>query len=414
MVLQGVNMTAYTPVPSTSKSTKRKRYKKDKYITTVSNRFAALTDNDSDSENDNASENDNTSDTDITEETTQHGKTKSQLPPPIVVYTYLQNHMESIKKIKEQLKDEISIKYRGNRIIMQTKIKEDYVTLKKIIQDAQFDFHTYTPRDEQEHKLVIKNLPPSISTDEVFESLQEQNIQVKKVTQFFKKQEDNSRRPLPLYLVTVPNQTKIKDILNIKKVCFCVVSWERYKSKNGITQCFKCQQFDHIAKNCFKKTKCLKCAGTHLIKDCDQTDENIKCVNCNEKHLANSKNCTAYIRHYNNKQSKNVSSAIIHHKNKSGSFKTRQEDFPKLRTRHGDPEVAQPTQTPWPNTGSNKESGQSNSFSDIISLIKSLFNNIDIQKIICTIKNIACKIAQAPDNISKIGILMEAVIALLD
>ena len=59
---------------------------------------------------------------------------------------------------------------------------------------------------------------------------------------------------------------------------------ERYKPQCQIKQCFKCQAYGHKADTCRKKLACGRCAQEHQTRDC--TNEQVKCVNCNDAHVA--------------------------------------------------------------------------------------------------------------------------------
>ncbi len=59
----------------------------------------------------------------------------------------------------------------------------------------------------------------------------------------------------------------------------------------NITQCFRCYGFNHLARDCKKEQVCSKCGETgHFHKACK--NDKIRCVNCNEPHLAISLKCT--------------------------------------------------------------------------------------------------------------------------
>ncbi|KAK9719200.1 Transposase IS4 [Popillia japonica] len=49
-----------------------------------------------------------------------------------------------------------------------------------------------------------------------------------------------------------------------------------------IIRCFNCCGYNHKAAVCKKETRCPKCAGSHKIGDCKATENNVKCVNCEE------------------------------------------------------------------------------------------------------------------------------------
>jgi hypothetical protein len=60
-------------------------------------------------------------------------------------------------------------------------------------------------------------------------------------------------------------------------------------------QCYKCLKFGHNQTKCTSSQKCLLCAGEHSFKECQFKDEkskdNLKCINCNGRHAACSKEC---------------------------------------------------------------------------------------------------------------------------
>ncbi|GFW38670.1 nucleic-acid-binding protein from transposon X-element [Trichonephila clavipes] len=70
---------------------------------------------------------------------------------------------------------------------------------------------------------------------------------------------------------------------------------EGYDSK-GVTQCYKCQQFNHTASNCHIKPKCLKCGEPHQTSECEiDKVETMYCVNCEAYgHMANYSKCPLY------------------------------------------------------------------------------------------------------------------------
>ena len=64
-----------------------------------------------------------------------------------------------------------------------------------------------------------------------------------------------------------------------------------------MTQCFKCQGFNHIAKDCKNAQKCVRCAGAHKSTECPDKNKDslkLKCFNCNGEHVASSKECPKF------------------------------------------------------------------------------------------------------------------------
>ena len=86
------------------------------------------------------------------------------------------------------------------------------------------------------------------------------------------------------------------------------------EKRYAIKQCFKCQRFGHVLKDCKAVSpKCFRCAGDHFGRDCDKrTNEFRKCSNCAESsnqliksgamsHNAASIDCPVLLQHVNSK-----------------------------------------------------------------------------------------------------------------
>ncbi len=76
------------------------------------------------------------------------------------------------------------------------------------------------------------------------------------------------------------NQLMNVSMLNAYHECAC----ELFKKNCCITQCFRCQKFDHMIRFCRKNQRCVKCADKHHIKKCMTSLNKRYCANCNENH----------------------------------------------------------------------------------------------------------------------------------
>lgn len=57
-------------------------------------------------------------------------------------------------------------------------------------------------------------------------------------------------------------------------------------------QCFACQHFGHSSLYCGYASRCIKCSGPHLAKDCFEPHEAIlKCASWNGDHTSNYDKC---------------------------------------------------------------------------------------------------------------------------
>lgn len=69
---------------------------------------------------------------------------------------------------------------------------------------------------------------------------------------------------------------------------------EESNRKPNVIQCFKCQGYGHVSKECPNTLKCLRCSGDHTVKDCQTPKEEPVCANCSEKHASIYKGCRIY------------------------------------------------------------------------------------------------------------------------
>lgn len=279
---------------------------------------------------------------------------------------------------------------------------EDYSELKKEITANGGEFHTYTPENEKQPRLVLKGLPPDVLTEDIKEDLVKENVQVVQVTQMTKKSGDDVMK-LPLFVVTFQNLEQLKIIEELKAVCNCIVRWERLMPRSNITQCFNCQSYHHLAKNCFRKPKCLKCAQEHNSRDCKKLEEMPNsCANCGKDHLANSENCETRIKQLaiqsRRQQRRRVEAGSNH------AFRARGQDFPHL-----------PPTRPMENFTANTESGATgNGIFGIFKEVKDIFKGINFTKIVNIFKTTVNNIRLAQDPIEKISCVIEAIVKYFD
>ncbi|GFV88249.1 probable RNA-directed DNA polymerase from transposon BS [Trichonephila clavipes] len=73
------------------------------------------------------------------------------------------------------------------------------------------------------------------------------------------------------------------------------VNVEGYDGK-GVTQCYSCNKFNHIADNCLLAPRCPKCGEKHQTRDCQiKHVEQAYCINCQVfGHMANYAKCPLY------------------------------------------------------------------------------------------------------------------------
>lgn len=381
-------------IPSSSKMTestrsKRKRGESTIYNIPTSNSYSIFSDDDEECE----------MDTIIPE---------ALIFPPIIVNSSLTKHKEVVNKLKLSV-SELNIKYAGNKTIFYVYNSEDFDTIKNELKILKLNFHTYTPKHEIKPKVVLKGMPPDYTTEDIQADLSQQGLEIYKIIQMVKKT-DGKETKLPLSIIILNNQQQLEKLKNIKYCSNVVIRWEKYASKKILTQCHLCQEFNHVARNCFKKPKCLKCSEEHLSRDCPNIllDDFVpKCCNCQENHFSNSDKCPHWIRNQQIKLSKQRPAIKPP---KRHTFNPKPNEFPSLPK----------TDSKWfkknfsDNTMENSSKSDELSIMDCFKEFKNILKLFNINTFINKFKNIVSEVKNAEDSMSKIFIVVEGLLSLID
>jgi hypothetical protein len=89
---------------------------------------------------------------------------------------------------------------------------------------------------------------------------------------------------LPLFLVTIPRGEKSQEIFKLTSLIHVVIKVEAYRVQIGLTQCYNCQQFEHVWANCKQPPRCVWCEGGHIHRECPEKENRVfipACCNCN-------------------------------------------------------------------------------------------------------------------------------------
>ena len=146
---------------------------------------------------------------------------------------------------------------------------------------------------EKAHKVVSIGVHQTISEDDIKTELANSNIKINKVQRL-----KFNGQPTRKVVIQFENEQDMKIALfsgiYFGRMC---IRCETYRTTPSVTQCYKCQGFNHIAKDCKKDQKCVRCAGPHKSTECpDKNKETltVKCSNCNGNHVAASKECPKF------------------------------------------------------------------------------------------------------------------------
>jgi len=103
--------------------------------------------------------------------------------PPIVIYSYLNNHSATLKQVNEKLTTPVDVKSKANRLLLYTKSTQDYNILLSEIQSAKLAYHTYPLLEAIQPQLVLKGVLPNVPEEDVRDKLAAHDIQIVRVSQ---------------------------------------------------------------------------------------------------------------------------------------------------------------------------------------------------------------------------------------
>lgn len=336
--------------------------------------------------------------------------------PPIVVHSFVNNHMETLNNIKKELKEDFDIVVRRNRIIIKTKNEDDYNSMIKKVSESKVEFHTYTLQSDKILRLALKGMAANVSANDIKTDLTDRGLKVIKVKQFEKNvivDGQNSTVKLPLFIIDFEAGTKPKDVFKINRVCYCVVHWEKFQNGNHVVQCYNCQCFGHISKNCHKKIKCVLCAENHSLKDCpfkSLENQKLKCANCGEGHSAGSRECRTYKRILENKDKKGFHN-VEEKKRRRNSFTNTHASYNIDATHKSGRLYSQAAAGGKQKQGErqHEDSHEKMSSGDFFAEIRDFLSNLNFSNIWNILKKMFFKIKRANDGFEKIMCVIEAI-----
>ena len=146
---------------------------------------------------------------------------------------------------------------------------------------------------EKRHRVVAIGVHQTISEDDIKSELAKSNIKIIQVQRL-----KFNGQPTRKVVVEFDNEQDMKIAL-FNGIYFgrIRVRCESYRTTPPVTQCYKCQGFNHIAKDCKNNQKCVRCAGAHKSTDCPDKNKDtlkIKYSNCHGNHVASSRECQKF------------------------------------------------------------------------------------------------------------------------
>lgn len=219
-------------------------------------------------------------------------KTKSLKATPIIAYNV--NHKALLGKLKEENKTDFEILKGRNpdRSVILPISKESRAVTLSILKEKNIPHFTFTPKEEKNTSLLLKNVPEEYDLQDVIEELKtlEYYNKIAKVSQLNK----GKLARYKFYIISVLPGQPIGEFLKLDLLFHTRVRIEKFINKDE-PQCFKCQRLGHMAKGCEMGLKCVKCAQAHTSEQCpipkDSPKEMLKCAHCEGNHAASYRGC---------------------------------------------------------------------------------------------------------------------------
>ncbi|GFT29847.1 nucleic-acid-binding protein from transposon X-element [Trichonephila clavipes] len=213
--------------------------------------------------------------------------------PPIMFKHKKVNYKLIVKNLNKDFPD-CDVKLAGKYFKIFTKSTDEHRIVTEYLKEKSEEFYVIDPPDSRPLKIVIKGLPISTKIGEIQDDLTSQGFCVEKVAQFTR---SKTKSPLPIFMVELEKKPDSPDIFQLKKCCFLTVQVDAFNRRPGVSQCYNCNLFNHSSKNCFMRTRCLKCGESHRTSECPIKEkiENPVCINCNKTgHMANWSQCEEF------------------------------------------------------------------------------------------------------------------------
>ncbi|GFV68373.1 nucleic-acid-binding protein from transposon X-element [Trichonephila clavipes] len=235
---------------------------------------------------------------------------KTYLPPPIMLKTSdetreTREHMKVITTAFPNIRSKLS----GELIKLYTNTSIEYHKLLNLLDQHRYQYHVITPKDERPIKVVIKGLPGNTDINDIKSDLIDQGFTETKVSQLIGR---ITKQKLPVFMITLPRNIQNAKIFQLKTLGYRSIRIEGYEG-TGVTQCYKCNRFNHTSDNCRMNPRCLKCGESHQTKDCPiQRTETAYCINCQAYgHMANYSKCPLFPKPRKGTTTRNNYSTVV-------------------------------------------------------------------------------------------------------
>lgn len=189
---------------------------------------------------------------------------------------------------------DFNAKFVGQALHLHATNVESFRLIQRNLADRAVDFHTFSLKEEQELKTVLRGLPSFTSPEEIKEALEDAGFTPTHVTAL-ERRDDDAHHATNSFYIKFRKSGSWAQIWEQRELLGIRVTFSLFTPKNSIPQCYRCQQFGHGSGSCHRPTRCVRCGGPHAKSLCLlPAGDPPKCANCSGPHPASWRGCKAH------------------------------------------------------------------------------------------------------------------------
>lgn len=217
---------------------------------------------------------------------------KTKIPPIFLQGTL--NHKEVVSDIGNIVSHDYTTSLSSGSFKINLTNEDDFRLLTKHYTENKIKFYTYRNPSDKPISIVIKNVPLSLTENDILEDLHKYNLPIVRLTRLLYR----DKTPMPVCAVDLQATEQANEIFKIDQICKAIVRIEARRVTKGTPQCHRCQLYGHTKNYCSLTPRCVRCQGSHLSAQCEKPKQAPPvCANCGGEHPANYKGCEFYLNH---------------------------------------------------------------------------------------------------------------------
>lgn len=214
--------------------------------------------------------------------------------PPIVIHG-VREWKPMVKKLRDA-GSRFDCKFVGSRLHVLCSSELCFRAAQRQLLSDNVQFHTFTLKEEQELKVVIRGLPSWTKPDDIRDELRDLGFTPTHAAPL-QRRDKEGRHSTNSFYVRFRKVGSWTEVWRISHLMSVRVSVSPFEPRRGLNQCYNCQGYNHSSRQCHLPPRCVRCSEGHNVRDCNlpKTDR-CKCANCGGEHPASYRGCEAHLR----------------------------------------------------------------------------------------------------------------------